>query len=168
MCRLFAAVTAAFSLTACVSMAPFQRDKPIEVDSSGWGTQYRQDGKIVEPFSLLDGLSEDPATREEFGNTKAIHYGSLVLAGVGGYMIGYNSVKMPDETDDQTNSRRANMNTGIGLALVGIGLGVYVGHRVDSAVRTFNSSKGKKPAWRPFFDLDPSRDTAALGLRASF
>lgn len=141
--------------TGCVNFVKFDDTKPIQVVDHALGTSYRQEGKDVDIMSLWDGLEKNPKSKDEVENIRPLFYSSMGLAGIGGFLIGYNSV----------SGNSSGLLSGVVLAGAGIGLGAYIDRKTKTAVEEYN---GGKKTWFPLIDFDPLKQQGLIGLQGHF
>lgn len=104
---------------------------PIEVS----GGMYKQNGKPLDGRDMLKKLERHPAASDELHGYRALSTGGMVLAAVGGGLIGWPLGQAA--TDVDPNWELAAI--GGGLALVALILGVVADHKVSNAVETYNA-----------------------------
>lgn len=84
---------AAATLAACAALAgcgaPFRAGTRVDVEKRWYGTTYRQDGRNLGLPSLLDGLEQVEASREDARAARRYVGGGLATTVVGGFGLGY-------------------------------------------------------------------------------
>ena len=140
---LRAAAVACATLTACTASLPkFQPGAPVEVERKALGPEFKQDGRVVDPRSLLEGLAQIEGTRADAQSAKRWGTGGAVMGAAGGVAIGYGVVTGID-------------GDGSGWAIAGVGAGLtavalVVAHHADGklvrAVDAYNATLGPAPA----------------------
>lgn len=163
--KIFLFLVCGFLLNACVTTAPMKLGKPVEVKGEGFFSRhYEQEGRVLDLPDAFDKLSLNSATKDKAQKTKYMYYGSLSLAAVGGFLIGYNLVST-------SGNRSQNMMTGVLVAGGGFALGYYTSLQLNEMIDIYNQSLGyrkKKSSmnWR----LTPYaiNDRAGVGFNLSF
>lgn len=158
------ALTTAFAclITSGCSIAKFNPDKPIQIESTLLGSSYRQDGKTININEMADELSTRDASKQAMSNYKAVYYPAMGLAGVGGFLIGWNL------GDSSSNKSSTPLYIGAGLVAAGIGLGIVADNILKSGVESHNRSKGGKSSlreidWIPVASVVPERTGGFAG-----
>jgi hypothetical protein len=125
---------AAFS--SCAT-AKFQPGKPVT--HGGPFNTYVQGGERVSYEEVQNYLVSQPDTEDRARQARTWKYISIVPALTGGFLIGYN-LATPNRTSD------TGLWIGVGLATVGIALGIYSDSLMTGAVDTYNQGlvSGKK------------------------
>lgn len=163
--KIFAFVMISFFLNACVTTVPMKLGKPVEMKGEGFFSRhYEQEGRMLDLPDVFDKLSQNSATKEKAYKTKYMYYGSLTLAAVGGYLIGYNLVS-------NSSSRSQDMMMGVLVAGGGVGLGYYTSLQLNEMIDSYNQSLGyrkKKNALNWQITPYAVNDRAGVGLHFSF
>lgn len=103
--------------------------------ASFFSRQYQQEGKNLELTDMFEKLGKQESTKDKANKGKYMFYGSMGLAAVGGYLIGYNLVS-------SSSSRSSDMMTGVLVAGAGFGLAYFAASNIDEAVETYNRGLG--------------------------
>ncbi|MFL5309388.1 MAG: hypothetical protein ACJ79H_02930 [Myxococcales bacterium] len=90
--RRTALVLAASSFVACTGLDKFQAGRPIEAEPRALGHEYKQNGKPIETFSMIDGVSQLDEARADATSARNWLIAGSVLAAAGGAGLGYGVV----------------------------------------------------------------------------
>jgi hypothetical protein len=135
----------AVALGGCAAnrLPPYDPSKPVEIDG------YKQEGRAIDPESLKDGLLKEDGSKELVEKSQAISVPALILAGVGGALIGWPLGEAASGSSDPT---WVLAGVGGGVAAAGIGLGLWADAAFRDAVKTHNGQvgSGREPSarWR--------------------
>jgi len=85
-------LAAASSLLACTGLNKFQAGRRIEAEPRALGHEYKQEGKPIETFSMIDGVSQVEEARADATSARNWLIAGSVLAAAGGAGLGYGVV----------------------------------------------------------------------------
>ena len=123
----------AFS-TGCVTPVAFKPDRPIESEAAFLSHTYRQDGQQVPYPTLLGGLKQVEASRQEATAAQGWAIGGAVVAGAGGFGVGYGVTLAIDGNSEAW----AWLAGGAAVTAVGMWLGSISDGHAAAAVEAFN------------------------------
>jgi len=153
------------TMSACVTTVPMKSGQKIEMKGSSFLTrQYQQEGKNLELSDMFEKLGKQDSIKDKVNKGKYMFYGSMGLAAVGGYLIGYNLVS-------SSSSRSSDMMTGVLVAGAGFGLAYLAASNMDEAVETYNRGVGggkKKTGFQFQWSPYAFNDQAGVGLGFRF
>lgn len=138
---------------------PMEDKKPVAVESGFLGTKYKQDAKLLQPFSMHRVLSAYPESKDAVSSAKLWTYPGLALGGVGGFLIGYQAVQ--PMVGGEFNA--PVFFVGLGAAGIGLFCDHMAQRNLKRAVESYNRALGGASLrW----DLRP--DGGRLGLAYAF
>src|SRR5437660_10757349 len=85
-------LAAASSLLACTGLNKFQAGRRIEAEPRALGHEYKQEGKPIETFSMIDGVSQVEEARADATSARNWLIAGSVLAAAGAAGLGYGVV----------------------------------------------------------------------------
>jgi hypothetical protein len=139
--RRVALALAASSLLGCTGLNKFQSGRRIEAEPRALGHEYKQDGKPIETFSMIEGVSQVEEARADAASARNWLITGSVLAAAGGAGVGYGVV-----------SGASGNSTGWAIAGVGAGLAAIsflfvrpADTRLKSAVDAYNRKTTQPP-----------------------
>ena len=140
--RAVIAVPLIASLAACAgNRATFRAGVPVEIDRKSRGpvgvVAYKQAGEPVDVASLIAGLENVDASRGDARAARNYSWSAGLLAGLGGFGLGYGLVSGVAGHDSGWTVATA----GAGLAVIGLGLGYLGAKRLDRAVEAYNAQQ---------------------------
>lgn len=149
------------SSIGCAPMGRVSSHSPVDIDTSfGLGPRYMQDGQEVHGQALDIMLASKPESSSDIKIAKAMRVVSLLMAGVGGGLIGW---PLGRSLAGERDPKWALAGVGAGLAVLSIpvsALGIY---STDNAVKAHNRSlqREEKPESTPVMASEPKMEALA-------
>lgn len=156
---LFCLVTLTLAACATPKFRAMDTTKPIEYSDSWRDSFLKQDGESIVPTVAYENFAADPATRDAVSGYKPWLYSGFVLAGVGGYMIGYDAF-----SKDKKNLWIA----GAGLVALSFWPMTIAENKLKSAAQIYNQRFTKKRGSKLNAFVTPIDSGVAGSLQITF
>jgi len=130
----------AFSLAPALELPNIMVDKkPVDVESSFWGTKFQQEGHLLIQGSMYEVLERYPESKDAASSAKVWMYPGLGFGAVGGFLIGFEAIQ--PVVGGKFNAPL--FFAGVGSAAVSIAFGKIAENKLVHAVETYNAAQGK-------------------------
>jgi hypothetical protein len=128
-------------LFATLSFAQDQAHK-LNMDRGFFTTDYTIDGQEVDCDAFEQELAKVPEAISKWNTGNVLRYTSWGIAGVGGFIIGYNIVQSQNPAAEDPNAYKRYLGLG-GAIIVAAFVMEYIGNsKKDGAVELYNQKIG--------------------------
>lgn len=134
-----------FALSGCATTS-FQTGKPIKVEGATFTRRYTQDDKGLAFDDMINEFKKHGTTKTKASQAEIWYYSTLVVAGVGGYLIGYN-------LGSSSDSKQSGILAGLGLIGLSFVPAYYTDKNMVDAVETYNKDVSKTKSARVTWTL---------------